>query len=338
MCLYPKLILNPKYKPNKKNGGNIPAVRDQRMKYVPIGCQSCLECRKQKARDWKIRLMEDIKQHKNARFITLTFNNESYSKIAETILNKAETKPTGYQLDNAIATYAVRHWLERYRKQHKTSIRHWLVTELGHEGTENIHLHGIIYTDTLKETIKHWKYGYVWAGYEMPNGELQNYVNDKTITYITKYVTKQDIKHPNYQSIILTSAGIGNNFKTSPDIQNHKYKGDKTREYYRTRTGLKVALPIYFRNILYNENEREELWLKRIEEGKRYVLGEPIDIKNGEQEYYKALKHAQQLNKELGYEIKQTWEQQQYEREIRILKQQERIAKGKKKKKNANDK
>ena len=34
MCLYPKLIKNPKYKANKKNGGNIPAVFDERVKLV----------------------------------------------------------------------------------------------------------------------------------------------------------------------------------------------------------------------------------------------------------------------------------------------------------------
>ena len=46
MCLYPKLIINPKYKVNKKNGGNIPPMIDERVKYVPIGCQKCIECKK----------------------------------------------------------------------------------------------------------------------------------------------------------------------------------------------------------------------------------------------------------------------------------------------------
>ena len=31
MCLYPTLIKNPKYKPNKKNGGQVPPVLDKRV-------------------------------------------------------------------------------------------------------------------------------------------------------------------------------------------------------------------------------------------------------------------------------------------------------------------
>ena len=50
MCLYPRLIENRKYRANGKNGGVIPAIVDHRTRYVPIGCEVCIECRKQKAR------------------------------------------------------------------------------------------------------------------------------------------------------------------------------------------------------------------------------------------------------------------------------------------------
>ena len=81
MCLYPRLFSNPKYRQNKKNGGVIPAIRDERVKLVPVGCGNCIECRKQKARDWQIRLLEDLKKHKNGKFITLTFSNESIKHL-----------------------------------------------------------------------------------------------------------------------------------------------------------------------------------------------------------------------------------------------------------------
>ena len=60
MCLYPKLIKNPKYQINKKNKGKIPEMIDDRAAYVPIGCGKCIECRKQKADNWKIRLYEEV--------------------------------------------------------------------------------------------------------------------------------------------------------------------------------------------------------------------------------------------------------------------------------------
>ena len=60
MCLYPKLISNKKYTANKKNGGNIPPILDNRVLLVPVGCGKCMECLKQKAREWQIRMSEGI--------------------------------------------------------------------------------------------------------------------------------------------------------------------------------------------------------------------------------------------------------------------------------------
>ena len=60
MCLNPSFIKNRKYIPNKKNGGVIPPVSDNRVLYVPVGCGVCIECKKQKSRSWQIRLKEDI--------------------------------------------------------------------------------------------------------------------------------------------------------------------------------------------------------------------------------------------------------------------------------------
>ena len=162
MCLYPRLILNPKYKANKKNRGIIPPMPlgpdgkpDLRVKYVPVGCGDCMECRKQKARNWRVRLLEDIKHNKNGKFITLTFSNQSIKELW-TIINESTKNTTeikGYEMDNMIATLATRRFLERWRKKYGRSLRHWMITEIGHKGTENIHLHGIIWTNESRTTI-----------------------------------------------------------------------------------------------------------------------------------------------------------------------------------------
>lgn len=324
MCLYPKLIKNPKYKANKKNGGVIPAVFDERLLYVPIGCQNCIECRGKKAREWQVRLNEEIKSARNGHFITLTFSDESIKDLAK------DCKATGYELDNEIATKAVRLWLERWRKKHKKSIRHWLITELGHNGTENIHLHGIIWTDhDLKEVEQTWKYGFMWKGKET-NGKYENYVNEKTINYIVKYVNKVDEKHTKYKSIILTSAGIGHNYtkQQQGDHIKNKYKGKETIETYRTPTGQKIALPIYYRNKIYTEEEREKLWLDKLDKEERWVLGTKIDISETITNYDKILKSAQEKNKRLGYgDGTKDWKKEEYEKARRLLMQQTRIEK-----------
>ena len=185
MCLYPKLIRNPKYTKTKKNGGIIPPLYDKRVQMVPIGCQKCIECRKKKAREWQVRLLEDIKTNRNGKFITLTFNDKWVTQLSTEF-----PELTGYKLDNAVATLAVRRFCERWRKECGKSVRHWLVTELGHNGTQNIHLHGIIWADNIRKIERIWQYGYVWTGYETGR---KNYVAEDTVNYIIKYVHKVDI-------------------------------------------------------------------------------------------------------------------------------------------------
>ena len=146
MCLYPKLVDNPKYKVNAKNGGHVPPLKDERVKKVPIGCGYCYECLRKKSNEWRVRLMEELKLRKNGKFVTLTFSDEAFKYLSKKVEGRE-----GYTLDNEIATYAVRRFLERWRKKYKKSVRHWLITELGHNGTENVHLHGIIFTDDINE-------------------------------------------------------------------------------------------------------------------------------------------------------------------------------------------
>ena len=145
MCLYPKLIKNKKYLPNKKNKGKVPTPPDERVLWVPVGCGKCIECMKQKARAWQVRMLEEIKVSKNGKFVTLSFSNEEFLKLADEVKIKSEK----HIFENEVATLAIRRFLERWRKETKKSIRHWCVTELGHNNTERIHIHGIIFTDDI---------------------------------------------------------------------------------------------------------------------------------------------------------------------------------------------
>ncbi|AXH75581.1 MAG: replication initiator protein [Microviridae sp.] len=329
MCLYPRIHRNRKYEKNAKNGGNIPTVQDSRTLHVPAGCGNCIECRKQYARNWQVRLMEDIKENKNGKFIALTFSNQAIKELSEgsivRIDKKTKEKVTipiseleGYEKDNAIAKLAVRRFLERWRKTYKKSVRHWLVTELGHKGTENIHLHGIIWTDESMDAVeKHWKYGFIWKGHKRL-GKLINYVSEATVNYIVKYIHKVDFQHKTYKAKVLTSAGIGSNYTNTINSKANKYKEEKTDETYRTRSGHKIALPIYWRNKIYSEEERERLWIEKLDKQERWVRGVKIDISKSEKGYYNALETAREENIRLGYgSDKKMWKREHYERQRR---------------------
>ena len=317
MCLYPKLIKNRKYIPNKKNKGIIPKMTDERVKYVPIGCGKCMECKKQKSNSWRTRLMEEIRENKEATFVTFTFSKESYTKL---YFGTKETD--SYEKDNEIATKATRLFLELWRKKTKKSIKHWLITELGQNETEALHIHGIIWspdTELIKNT---WKHGITWCG---------TWVNEQTINYIVKYVFKTDTKHKEYNPKILCSKGIGNNYTKRTDCKQNQYKGKETNESYRLRNGNKTSLPIYYRNKIYSEEQREILWLNKLDKNERWILGQKIDISDNYDLYNNILKTAQEKNIRLKYgDGTKNWNSEQYERERRRLKQEEKIYKANK--------
>lgn len=315
MCLYPILIRNPRYMPNKKNGGSPPKCSDKRKLMVPVGCGQCIECRRQKANEWKVRLREEMHafatgarghpasgdpahgrggNRQQGYFVTLTFNQESLDWFMETC-----------HAYNEVATDAVRHFLERWRKANGKSVRHWLITELGHEGTERLHLHGIIWTtpELIKKLDERWSYGWVNIGH---------YCNSRTVNYIVKYVTKIDNDHPDYTPKIYCSSGLGNTYLQRGKEFN-RYRGENTREYYLTPEGFKLALPMYYRNHIYNDEEKELLWLQKLDKQDRYINGVKFHTETSEEIkiYLNALKTAQRDNKKNGYGQRR-WKETKY--------------------------
>lgn len=315
MCLYPKMIENPKYKPNKKNKGKPPIPKDERVKYVPIGCGKCLECMKQKKRQWQVRLLEEVSTRKDGQFVTLSFSDEELTKL-EIEAKEENPELTGYDLDNRSATIAVRRFTENWRNETGHQPRRWLITELGTKSTERIHIHGIIWTRNVKLIHELWKYGNVYIG---------TYVNGATANYITKYCTKTDLKHPNYQPKIMCSKGIGKGYTKGAWAKYNGYNGENTKDYYTTATGHKLSLPIYYRNKIYNEEQREELWIQRLNRQERWVDGIKIDVSKGDEEYYKVLEMTRQKNRTLGYgDERKNWKLINYERERREIKRLQR--------------
>lgn len=300
-------MINKKYLPNDKNEGIVPEmpiigtdpegkpIYDERVLYVNVPCGQCIECRKQKARNWQVRLQEELKCWTKAYFITLTFDPGQLAKL----LNK-----TGLTECNAAAAYAVRHSLERYRKDHGKSLRHWYITELGHEGTERIHLHGIIFTCRELEFVKtdkddfykwkYWKYGMVYVG---------KFCNEMTINYIVKYMHKIDEDHKGFIGQVLASPGIGRSYMEKPGIKNLlQYRPNETIDTYRLPNGARVKLPKYYSNKALSEEERELKWREFMDSKQESVMGNNYYPENiGNSTMANVVEKAQDKNKEYGY-------------------------------------
>lgn len=305
MCLYPRMMENPKYKENKKNGGKIPPINDKRFMYITIGCGRCEMCMRKKTNSWKQRLIEEVKSDDKGKFVSLTFSNESYKKLYN------EVEGEGYEKDNRIATLAVRRWLERIRKTKKKSIKHWLITELGSGETEHIHLHGIVWCE--QEDIDKWGYGFVWDG-NMINEKKENYVNEKTANYVTKYMLKVDEVHPNYKCKILCSKGIGKNYIDE----------SSSKDFYRYENGSKTGLSQYYKDKLLTDVEKEEYWLNGLNSDYIYICGIKVNKWNSE-EVIHTRKRMKESNKLKGYGGEYDVEKFEEENERRKIFQLKRI-------------
>ncbi|CAF2090420.1 unnamed protein product [Rotaria magnacalcarata] len=85
-----------------------------------------------------------------------------------------------------------------------------------------------------------------------------------------------------------------------------------------------MILPTYYRNKIYTEEEKEKLWIEKLNKEERWVLGTKISIKDGTEQYYKTLKEAREKNIRLGYGEVKEWKTEQYEKEKEMLKIKEK--------------
>ena len=112
------------------------------------------------------------------------------------------------------------------------------------------------------------------------------------------------------------------------DIERNKYNEGKTIETYKTREGIELALPIYYRNHIYSDSEKELLWLEKLDKEVRYVDGVKVSISQDEEEYYKLLEVKRMKSKRLGYgDDSINWDLKKYENERRNLIKLDRMKK-----------
>lgn len=302
---------NKKYQPTKKNGGNVPFppvvgtdnlgfdIYDTRVLNIDVPCGHCIECCKQKAREWKIRMLEEIKDHEHNYFITLTFSNEELRELM---------RSSKLGECNALAAKAVRRHLERWRKDFKCQLKHWYVVEKGHENTERIHLHGILFCDQNIETQfkkierqhggwmcnwKYWRYGHVWVG---------DFCNARSIGYIVKYMTKIDSEHKGFYGQVLCSPGIGRNYTERPIFNSrYNYKDHNSITTYKQNDGTEIKNPTYYKNKAYKENEREKIWRDTLDTGQIYIAGNRYGPGLSYRDYWNIIHKAREINKQMGY-------------------------------------
>lgn len=110
-----------------------------------VPCGRCFQCRKKRAQDWAIKLIEENKYHKKKCFITLTFDNKILQKGNE---YGAKCKFL-YHIENS--KEYVQKFIKRLRKHFKNDrITYFAVGEYG-EKTKRCHWHIILWGINFEE-------------------------------------------------------------------------------------------------------------------------------------------------------------------------------------------
>lgn len=155
--------------------------------FVYVPCGRCVACRRARRADLLARLRLAHEKHRDSLgvFLTLTFSERALHDL-QTCSHEVPEKHRVSQL--------LRRFWDRVRKRLGNTPPHFIIDELGAR-TGRYHLHGIAYIDRshfpaadafeIRRKLNKffadcWLDGYVYAGW----------CSDRTISYVSKYITK----------------------------------------------------------------------------------------------------------------------------------------------------
>lgn len=247
-----------------------------------VPCGRCPPCRARKVDEWAFRLVQEEKRSINAYFVTLTYDEDNVPITGNkfmTLLKKEHTNkylydysvdpPRRYRNPDFNHKYVKRDlpsFFKRLRKtQPNVAIKYYAVGEYGSQ-TKRPHYHMILYNIVapmypiaadkngnmkyLCPTIeKCWPFGTVDIGG----------LTSDSAAYCAKYVSKprripEHKRDDRQKEFSIMSKGLGDNYIT--DATRKYHKSDLSRNYLTLPGGYMKALPKYYRDRLYDEDER----------------------------------------------------------------------------------
>lgn len=242
--------------------------KDHPKRHLAVPCGKCPDCKSRRINQWVFRLQQEDAISVSSYFVTLTFNTDhvpisknGYMTTKKTIRKKnkkGEWKT--YPHKKSISGF-----IKRLRKHDKnTKIRYYGVSEYGTKNNRPHH-HIIIFNiKDVKSIYNSWSFGNIDIGS----------VSGASIAYTAKYLDKppkdsipkhaRDDRVPEYQ---VQSRGLGKNYlKTGKEY--HKVLD----RMYVTQGKNKVALPRYYREKWYDQQQKDKISLLAQGYHKEYLL------------------------------------------------------------------
>jgi len=217
-----------------------PVYRNVKEQWLPVPCGGCVSCRRRRTDAWVFRMLQEEKRSTSAFFITLTYD-PAHVPIS----------PNGFMtLDKA----EFPRFMKRLRKLTDAKLKYYACGEYGTDN-KRPHYHAIIFNVPDEALIfEAWSLDGVNFG-RVDVGQ----VSDKSIAYTVAYASKHNW-HPDHSrddrvpEFSLMSKGLGSNYVT-PAVSKY-HKADLSRMYLTKEGGDKIAMPRYYRDRIFDEDER----------------------------------------------------------------------------------
>ena len=235
-------------------------------KYIATRCNKCIRCKRHNIEIWDSRIINESNAQNDKLIVRLPINNQSIEilnkeiRISKTDLTKYIHNK--YRIINNIAKITIKRFLNNFRKTNKTSIKHWLITELRNTQNNKLVIHGIMFTNKIKQIRSKWKYGQVNI----------TKVNNDRLFKIINYINNQNQNNNKYRPAILNSPGFNKKYipKSNTSLTNFECLLIKNR-IRATAVSIKEQIKKDIQNEIdiKKENDRsDKMFLKRIKKSK----------------------------------------------------------------------
>lgn len=211
-------------------------------------CGKCPECLKRRANGWAFRLRKEKEVSTTSCFLTLTYDNDNLPQSFNGFptLHRKHFPAFMKRLRFAIS--------EVLPKEQRPKIKYYTADEYGHR-TLRPHYHAIMFNVPKAILEKpylfqqYWKHGHVDVGT----------VTTDSIHYVCGYLMKPfryldepelDDREPHFS---LMSKGLGKNFLSDKMLSYYK---EHLLPYVKVENGQKVSMPRYYKERLYNDDEK----------------------------------------------------------------------------------
>lgn len=211
-----------------------------------VPCGKCPECKKHRASAWGFRLQQEEKRSIAASFVTLTYDttHATISDRGRLTLDKRHCQLFFKRLRKRMGAVNPQH-----------PVKYYLAGEYGGK-TWRPHYHIILFNVPNPFDID-----YAWH----MGSTYHEAVNPATIAYVLKYISKPK-RIPQYRGddrlpeFGLMSKGIGSNYLTY-SMKKWHLDDITERMYCTTLGGVKLSMPRYYKDRIYNDKEREQIAL-----------------------------------------------------------------------------